>query len=50
MGNCWQEQQKESGGQENGSLFLERIATISMEDPPCHAARALLLKTSPIRS
>jgi hypothetical protein len=30
--------------------FLDRPATLSVEIPPCHAAHALLLETSPIMS
>ena len=33
---------------EVGSLFLDGIATISVEDPPCLVAHALPLETSPI--
>jgi hypothetical protein len=30
--------------------FLDNIAAVSVEDRPCHAARASLLETSPMMS
>ena len=39
------------GGKKRGrESFLDMIVATSVKDRPCHAARALLLETSPITS